>query len=131
VKRELKSLSSRTYVSAIAFTPDGSRIAMAADGLKVWSLATVKVEKEIDSSEQFKDVAYSPDGHLLAGAAFAGGIAFWDPASGARSKTLSGHRGEIHRIRFSPDERLRLRLLPVAHRREVASRLHDLRLEQH
>ena len=53
----------------------------------------------------FTDVAYSPDGRTLAGATFTGWIGFWDPATGVRGKTLGGHRGEIHRIGFSPDGR--------------------------
>ena len=99
-KRKLTSISIPSQVTGLAFSPDGGRIATASGGLKIWNLSTGKVEREIDTSEFFTDVAYSPDGKLLAGATFAGWIGLWDPATGVRGKTLSGHRGEIHRIRF-------------------------------
>jgi eukaryotic-like serine/threonine-protein kinase len=87
----------------LSLNPDGSRVATASVGLRTWNASTGKLEREIDADELFTDVAYSPDGRLLAGATFAGWTGLWDSASGARRETLSGHRGEVHRIRFSPD----------------------------
>ena len=86
-------------------SPDGSRMAMASGGLN--DLEHIDGEgREGDRHERvFTDVSYSPDGPSLAGATFTGWIGLWDPATGLRGRTLSGHRGEIHRIGFSPDGR--------------------------
>ena len=101
--KPLASLAIPSGVSALAFSPDGSRLATASNGLWIWNVSTGKVEREIEKGEPFTDVAYSPDGRLLAGATSSGWIGLWDPATGARGKSIGGHRGEIHRIQFSPD----------------------------
>ena len=78
-------------------------MATAAGGLKIWNTTTGNLEYEINSSPFFTNVAYSPDGQSLAGATFTGWIGLWNSETGAQTATLSGHRGEIHRIDFSPD----------------------------
>jgi predicted Ser/Thr protein kinase len=101
--KELNSIPIPPYLYAVAFSPDGSRLASASSGLRIWNTSTGEVEREIDPGEIFTDVAYSPDGRLLAGSTSTGWIGLWDPATGVRVKTLAGHRGEIHQIGFSPD----------------------------
>ena len=44
------------------------------------------VERELDERDLVNDIAYSPDGRLLAGGTFAGWIGLWDPATGVRTR---------------------------------------------
>ena len=48
------------------------------------------------------DVAWSPDGHLLAAASAAGSITLFDSASGAVRHVLSGHDGGTNAIAWPP-----------------------------
>jgi eukaryotic-like serine/threonine-protein kinase len=105
---KLKSFSIRSgdYAGGpFSLSPDGSHMAAMSAGLKIWNTSTGDLEKAIDLDEIVTDVAYSPDGRLLAGATFTGWIGLWDPVTGVQRETMSGHRGEIQRIDFSPDGR--------------------------
>lgn len=105
-KTKLKDLSfppGARVGKVFCLSPDDKLLATAGGGLSLWNAASGKLEREFDTSEVLVDVAYSPDGRTVAGAAYNGWIGLWDPATGQRGRTLVGHRGEIHRIRFSPD----------------------------
>jgi WD40 repeat protein len=46
---------------------------------------------------------FSPDGKLMATASSDQSVVLWDVATGAKLKTLLGHRGEVWAAAFSPD----------------------------
>src|SRR5262249_62317367 len=48
-------------------------------------------------------VAFSPDGKILATAAFDNTIKLWDAATLKEMRTLSGHTGPVYSVVFSPD----------------------------
>jgi WD40 repeat protein len=102
-KREIKGFEIASYVYHLAFSPDGRFLATAGSGLKVWNATTGQLVWQTAAIEPMTDVAYSPDGRALTGSSFQGWIGIWDAATGARSGTLPGHRGEVHRIAFRPD----------------------------
>ena len=49
------------------------------------------------------DLAFSPDGKVLASAGFERFINLWDPHTGEHKKTLTGHTAWVRSIAFSPD----------------------------
>jgi len=57
-------------------------------------------------AEAVWDVAFSPDGRLLASAGYDRTVRLWDPATGSRLRTLTGHTSDVSGVAFSPDGRL-------------------------
>ncbi len=92
-----------SYVYNAAFSPDSRFLATAGSGIQVWNAATGQPVWHSPATEKMTDVAYNPVGQSLAGSSFEGWIGIWEPTSGARTGTLSGHRGQVHAIAFGPD----------------------------
>lgn len=52
------------------------------------------------------DIAYSPDGALLATGSGDGTAILWDAATGSKLLTMIGHNSQIQSVAFSPDGNL-------------------------
>ncbi len=90
----------------IAFSPDSKRLASSgADGLKIWDLASGKIDVVCRGASDSSGVAvaFSRDGKRLASATFGGVLQLWDSATGQRLGTLKGHDGLATSIAFSSD----------------------------
>lgn len=102
----------------LAFSPDGKLLVTGhGDGrMRVWDdtgrlLRTMQLPT---NGFGVTALAYSPDGRVLASgrAAYSGTmspnheIRLWNPHTGRRLLTLSGHRGQVTTLAFSPDARL-------------------------
>ncbi|XVU26393.1 WD40 repeat domain-containing protein [Actinoplanes sp. CA-054009] len=53
-------------VRGFAFSPDGKSMAMAADNVEIWDIGSRAHRKQIDIQTPIHDVAYSPNGQMLA-----------------------------------------------------------------
>jgi WD40 repeat protein/serine/threonine protein kinase len=95
-----------TVAPALAFSPDGARLAaVGADrSLKLWDTATGKIERTFPGpGNPITSVAFSPDGRRLAVASI--GVTLWDPRTGqalGRGPAPSEH---VNAVAFSPDGR--------------------------
>jgi WD40 repeat protein len=121
-------------VTRVAFSPDGSQLASAGADIKqadipglpgetrpivrrgrtdrtvrLWNVNSVLPDCRIvlkGHTEGVQDVAFSPDGHLLASAALDRTVRLWDVDTGEPVHQFTGYISGIPRIAFSPDGRL-------------------------
>ncbi len=105
------SLPGATNVNAIAFSPDGSRLAAVRSNgqVELWELATRRLawsKQGHGGRDPALCVAFSSDGRLATG----GGdtkVRLWNVATGEQDgPPLEGHTAWVFWLKFSPDGRL-------------------------
>jgi WD40 repeat protein len=123
-------------VASLAFSPDGSLLAMCGDSfddvplvidrneperqrttgpgrLKVWNVKSRTLEHDLVGHSYANAVAFSLDGHWLASAGSWSapehgiGVILWNPQTGTKRRTvLTEAGGSAHSVAFSPDSKL-------------------------
>src|SRR5262249_19130291 len=94
---------------AVAFSPDGQRLASARSygsygSVKVWDAATGRESLTMRGhTREVFSLTFSPDGRRLASASFDGMVKLWDMATGQETLTLVGHPHGVRNVAFSPD----------------------------
>jgi RNA polymerase sigma factor (sigma-70 family) len=95
-------------VNSVAVSPDGSLIATAADGVRLYDARTGALLRAIGDAGD-RGVAFSPDGRTLAAAGFHMDklVGIYDVQTGKRVRSLAGHtEWETDALAFSPDGKL-------------------------
>lgn len=96
----------KNSLSSVAFSPDGSRIALGAEDytVKIWDAA---LGKEIATLQkhtgEITSVAFSPDGRCIASGSSDGTVKIWDVVTGKEKTTLRGHSSGVNSVAFSPN----------------------------
>jgi eukaryotic-like serine/threonine-protein kinase len=102
-------------IQAVAFSPDGTRLATAGAGwegdtrglrgeIKLWDAAAGKELRTLKGhTGPVLSVTFSPDGKLLASGGYDYTVRLWSGADGAALNTLPGHACMVHSVAFSPD----------------------------
>jgi WD40 repeat protein len=91
--------------SALAYSPDGTLLAVATDkDVILWDVAARTERRRLDQRE-VRRLAFAPDGKALA-AAGQFEIRLWDPATGHELHRRPGHDAEVWSITVSPDGKL-------------------------
>jgi WD40 repeat protein len=100
---ELARWGNGLFHSAL-FSPDGKYLAAATSiGIYLYDASTFAQIRLIQTPEQADQLAFSPDGKILASSAYSGPIRLWDVDSGTLVQTPSGFRNGDAGIVFSPD----------------------------
>ena len=98
-----------TWVSGVAFSPDGSTLA-SSDVLGVvifWNLQTGEQQRSFEAHTPFTvlGLAFSPDGTTLATASGDETIKLWRTDTGEEIMTLRGHTDAVLALAFTSDGR--------------------------
>jgi WD40 repeat protein len=103
---------SKTWVTSVAFAPDGNRLAsggghtliLKPGEVKVWDLSSGKVVATLEGhTSTVWSVAFDAEGKRLASASYDKQVKVWDVGSAKEIATLKGHANWITSVAFSPD----------------------------
>jgi WD40 repeat protein/predicted Ser/Thr protein kinase len=122
----LRRWAPRSGLRALAFADDGHRLLAAAgeDGLRAWTLVAPPARALWKAHDSYAyDVAFSPDGRLLASGGWDGRVRIWDAESHELRAELRVPNDEhVVSLAFSPDsERLAVATGGGLHVAEIAS----------
>jgi len=100
---ERLTLPAREWWSWIAYSPDGSTIAITADqGLTLWDTDDGRRLRMFPTDAEASGIAFSPDGATIA-ASGGFGAASWDVASGRLLTRFERHDDWVNRVHFDGD----------------------------
>jgi len=110
-RSEFASFRHFPEVNAIAFNPDGSKIASGGTDktIKLWDVKSSTEQAGYEGHTAgigFKSLDWSPDGKLIAAGSRNDAIRIWEADTGTEYAVLHGHSDEITGISFSPDSAL-------------------------
>ncbi|MFD4131386.1 CHAT domain-containing protein [Streptomyces goshikiensis] len=102
--RVLRSIPVNTS-SSFVFSPDSSHLATADGGsVRVWDPRTGDLVRRFTAhTSAIRELAYSPDGAILATASEDKTVRLWSPGEGSLLHTVNGHRKQVDAVVFSPD----------------------------
>ena len=94
-------------VRAVAYSPDGGRIATAGDDktIRVWDAATGERKDRLPHAHAVYALAFTRDGKTLLAGDKAGAVASWDVATGEKRKSVVVGRKAVGMLTVSPDGR--------------------------
>ncbi|MFF9863298.1 nSTAND1 domain-containing NTPase [Streptomyces tendae] len=110
----------------MAFSPDGTVFATGGDefsSVQLWDARTHKRLGALDGlTGMVSDLAFNPDGDLLATASWDGELRLWNVQDRSLTATLAGHTDAAQSVAFTPDGRTL-----ASSGRDATARLWDVR----
>ncbi len=95
----------QTRIQSIAFSPDGQTLAATeqqSSSIKLWSVASGKVLRQLVGASVAKQVRFSPNGEWIVGLEDDRTISVWQAATGELKAKLLSNK-VINSLEFSPD----------------------------
>jgi hypothetical protein len=102
-------------VRAAAFSPDGTRLAVAGGPsgrfgeIKIWNVeaAAPKLVTTLRGhADAILSIAFSPDASAIASASYDKLVKLWDPRTGKEIRTLKEHSDAVYSVAFTSDGKL-------------------------
>ncbi|MEQ8973497.1 MAG: hypothetical protein RIE73_24290 [Coleofasciculus sp. C1-SOL-03] len=92
------------WVRSVAFSPDGKRIASAADDktVRLWNIQGNQLAVLLGHQAKVRSVAFNLDGKRIASASHDKTIRLWD-SQGNELAVLCGHQSSVRSVAFNPD----------------------------
>ncbi len=96
-------------LSAVKFSPDGTRLAAAcgtstSGRVAIWDTTTGRLVARLDGHTSFVfNLAFSPDGRRIATASHDKTAKVWDAVNGRLLRTILAHADLVNAVAFSPD----------------------------
>jgi WD40 repeat protein len=109
--RELRTFEGASLslaVSAVAFSPDGERMATSDENvIKLWDFDAGRALLTLAGrAETVNSVAFSPDGKMFASGGNEPTVKLWDVATGQQVRVLPAGRFVVSAVAFSPDGKI-------------------------
>ena len=108
-RKEITTLTGLGQISALAFSPDGKRLAIGSGVgmIKLFDTVTWQPLNALQGHTGYiNSIAFSPDGRRLASASNDKTIILWGATTGQPLRMLSGHTWTVNYVSFSPDGKL-------------------------
>jgi WD40 repeat protein len=105
--RTIREMRSGPGPTDTSFCPSGDRIAVASESAPLAKVISVDTGDDLLTLEGhihvLSDVAWSPDGRLIATSGTEGSARVWDARTGAQRFALLGHEAWVNNVDWSPD----------------------------
>ncbi|KIV98317.1 uncharacterized protein PV09_09836 [Verruconis gallopava] len=92
------------FVTTIAFSPDGLRLAAGSDKFVwIWDLDISEITHILEHDDEVASVAFSPDGQYIASSSVDRTVQIWNATTGQPQYQFEGHRDWVRSLSFSPN----------------------------